>query len=184
MGKPNYFDVKYANLETRERYRQYERDAMLYDIAESIKQPQQYVSTYNQFEDIKYYKDNIDSLIENEIYTRKYEKEKATKNKMDYNKEKFAQLLCDRHKLECAFNSSKGMCAEIILVLLVYVFVVIAILIGEFENSLVGLATIIAICLIALLQIPLTIYHKNVGKKLDKINSEINSLLDVFEQNK
>ena len=96
-SKPSFFDVKYSGLDTNERFRQSERDKLLWEQTEALKEANRlkerelnddaddYVS-YSQSNSLNYYKNNVDDFIRDD------EMEHRPKTRKQELKDEYARL--------------------------------------------------------------------------------------------
>lgn len=96
LTRPSFFDVKYNGLDTNERFRQSERDKMLYDMMEATEKSnnENYnYGTYNETTSRNYYKNNVDDFIRDD------EIEHRPKTRKQELKDEYARLRYRKDKL-------------------------------------------------------------------------------------
>lgn len=105
MVRPEFYDYKYSDLDVRQAMREADRDKVLYDLEQQAKKNSSVTSNIGKFS-YDYYKNNIDTIIEDD----EYEDEDYVDEdyEIELLKDKYAKLSYKRDNYKKSYNNSFG----------------------------------------------------------------------------
>lgn len=110
MVRPEFYDYKYRDLDVKQAMREADRDKMLYDLEQQVNKNSQTQTSSHTF-NYNYYKNNIDTIIEDDEYEDEdyYDEDEE----LETLKDKYAKLSYQRDYYKKSYDNSLSM-SEII----------------------------------------------------------------------